>query len=155
MGLFLAAVAAASFLRLVPFEGADVAELCPVEILCLEQTAEGIRVTADGGLAASGGDLAQALRHLEEAASGRLLLDTVDQVTLTGLTVTPAALLECGLRPATRVFRSPTVKDADALAAYLARWEGGLTLGRWSESPTAVLPGLVACETGLRMEGES
>ena len=151
MVLLLAAVCLAAFLGAVPFVSADVAELCPVEIMCITAEDGGITVTADGGLAASGADLPTALENLRAAATGRLLLDTVDELTLTNVTPTPQALLDCGLRPAVRVFRSPPVADADALAAYLAKWDGGMTLGMWSEEPTLPLPRLQPCRTGLRM----
>ena len=150
MTFLLAAVAAAAFAGLVPFDSADVVELCPVELLCMEQNADGVHITADGGWGAAGATVKQALKNLDAAVPGRLLLDTVEQVTLTGFLPSPSELLDCGLRPAVRVFTAPQVKEVDRLALYLSRLDSGVTLGQWQMRPTTTLPALVACETGLR-----
>ena len=153
MAFLLAAVAALSFCGLVPFTGADVAELCPVQILCISAREDGFFIRADGGVAASGSDLPDALESLGNAAPGRLLLATVDQVVVCGFSPDARLLLNCGLRPAVRVYRSSAEpEDPDALAEYLSTHSGSLTLGKLSDDGgTDEIPCLTPGENGLML----
>ena len=153
MAFLLAAVAALSFCGLVPFAGADVAELCPVQILCISAREDGFLIRADGGVAASGSDLPAALASLGDAAPGRLLLATVDQIVVCGFSPDARLLLRCGLRPAVRIYLSPEEPDdPDALGRYLSTHSGSLTLGKLSDDGGAgEIPRLTKGESGLML----
>lgn len=148
-----AAVALAGFAGLIPFENEDISHLNPVEILCISRTESGVRIAADGGIAARGNDLREALTRLSEAAPGSLILQSVDQIVFTDCVPDAETLTDCGLRPAVRLYASPVpVENPDALATYLSRHRRGTPLGAWNEK--AALPMLRVGESGLYLEEE-
>ena len=150
MILLLALAALVSMAGLVPFPHGEIADLTPVDLVCLTREDGQVLVTAAGGLAARGGDPAAALAQLHAAAPGRLLLETVDHAVFTGLTPDPAQLLESGLRPAVGVYTAPEQpEDPAALAKYLRIRTGGVTLGMLSDAPETPVPALKKGENGL------
>ena len=134
----------------VPFASRPLTELTPVEILCLQKQGQDVLARCDGGVAARGSTVQQAVGNLHRAAPGRLELGTVDFAVLTG--VSPAELGQLGLRPAVGVFAAPAVEDPEALAVYLRTHGESVTLGMLEEDPSLPLPRLVPGETGLVLE---
>ena len=130
----------------LPFEGGNVANLSPVEIVCFSTDGEVLAV-CDGGLAARGRSVTETVERLRAAAPGRLLTDTVDYVVFSGMVPDVEALAELGLRPAVGVYRAPApVKNPDALAVYLRTHGGGVTLGMLEEDASLTVPLLVRGE---------
>lgn len=147
---FLVALLAAWLLLGTPFSGGNVADLSPVEILCLSREGGEILAVCDSGIAARGWDVAAAVENLHAAAPGRLFLGTVDNVVFTDVTPDAALLLDVGLRPAVGLYRArKKVEDPDALAEYLRTHGGGTTLGMLAADASETIPMLQTGETGL------
>lgn len=154
MAILAAVIAGAGFFGLVPFESGDIADFCPVEILCMERTRTGIRIRADGGISASGETIPEALRALAETAPGRLLLDTADYLVCTDLLPDAGLLLDCGLRPATCVCcAAVTPEEPETLAKYLREHKTRVTLGELEDGkPLSALPTLRRSGSGWLAE---
>lgn len=145
--LFVCMILAAA--GLVPFPSGSISRLSPAELLCISPE-NGVTVRCDGGLAASGADLPTALTRLHQSAPGRLLLQTVDHVVYAGMEPDAEELLEAGLRPASRLYRSAVVpENLDALAEYLRSHGENVTLGALREMPWTAVPLLVQGAAGL------
>lgn len=146
---FLTALILAWLILGTPFPSGNVADLTPVEILCLSRENGDVLAVCDGGVAARGQDVADAVENLHDAAPGRLFLGTVDTVVFANLTPEADALLEVGVRPAAGVYvtRDQT-DDPDALAVYL-RSRDSVTLGMLQEDANLAIPVLQKGETGL------
>ena len=130
MAMLAALIAGAGLFGLVPFESGDISEFCPVELLCMERTREGVFIRTDGEVTASGKNVPEALGALSETAPGRLLLDTADYLVCTDLLPDAGELLDCGLRPATCVYgAAEAVKDPELLVKYLREHKQSVTLG--------------------------
>ena len=154
MAILAAVIAGAGFFGLVPFESGDIADFCPVEILCMERTQTGVRIRADGGLSASGANVPEALRALAETAPGRLLLDTADYLVCVDLLPDARQLLNCGLRPATCVCcAAVTPEEPETLAQYLRGHKTRVTLGELSDGkPLSSIPTLLPSGSGWLLE---
>lgn len=146
---FLTALILAWLILGTPFSSGNVADLTPAEILCLSREKDAVVAVCDGGVAARGQDVADAVANLHDAASGRLFLGTVDTVVFVNLTPVADALLAAGVRPAAGVYvtRDKT-DDPDALAVYL-RSRDSVTLGMLQEDGSLTVPVLQKGETGL------
>lgn len=137
-----------------PFVSSNVAELAPVEILCLQKDGAEILAVCDGGIAARGATAEQAVQALHNAAPGRLFLGTVDHLVVTGLRPDASGLMGLGLRPAVGVYEAPEkAEDPGALAKYLRVHSGGVTLGMLEEDGSLSLPRLERGASGLILEG--
>ena len=154
MAILAAVIAGAGFFGLVPFESGDISDFCPVEILCMERVQTGVRLRADGSIAASGKTVPEALRALAGIAPGRLLLDTVDYLVCVDLLPDAGELLDCGLRPATCVccaVASP--EEPETLARYLREHTARVTLGELEDGkPLESLPTLRKAGSGWILE---
>ena len=113
----------------LPFKGADVATLEPVETLYLYINKETIRLETDEGWFGEGETVADAVFHLEETTPGKIFLETVDFLIINKDSVKhlpellPYLRLGCGLcvigeRP-----------DLSKAGAYLRTHSPRLTLG--------------------------
>lgn len=153
MALLLAAVAVCSFFGAVPFACSDIADLAPAQTLCVMGGADGVFLCTDGDIAARGETLADAMIQLKNAASGELLLATVDELVLVSYPPDANAFLRAGLRPATSVYLAPTLPESvDALAKYLHEQKGGVTLGMLRDGAQKRVPRLVRGVNGLVVE---
>ena len=153
MALLLAAAAVCSFCGAVPFACSDIADLAPAQILCVEGGADGVCLCTDGGIAARGATLDEAMLQLKNAAPGELLLATVDQLVLVSYPADAEPFLGGGLRPATKVYLAPTLPTSvDALARYLHEQKGGVTLGMLQDGLPKRIPRLVRGENELVVE---
>ena len=141
LALLLLLALGASLASVVPFPSRDISELTVAELLCF--TAEdGVTVTTEEGLTASGRSIADAIAMLEASAPGHLLLGTVDHVTFCGVRPDAETLLACGLRPAAKLFLAPRSLDPKAAAAFFRTHEGGVTIGALAEDASLPLPRL-------------
>ena len=154
MALLLVLSLGASFLGVVPFPSSDISKLTIVELLCFMETSEGVAVTTEDGMTATGVSISDALRLLKAAAPGKLLLGTVDHITVCGVSPRTSELLASGLRPAAKVYRAPSSLDPEAAAEYFRNHEGGVSLGELAEDTSAPLPRL-ACINGRPYSEES
>lgn len=157
MAMLAAAVAAAGFFGLVPFESGDISDFCPVELLCVERTRSEVRIRADGGITASAESVPVALEKLAMTAPGRLLLDTVDYLVCVNTLPDAEELLDCGLRPATSVCCAATSpEDPQTLARFLHGHPSLVTLGELEDGmPLEALPTLLPSGSGWIMEEEA
>lgn len=142
MVFLLLACALLAMAGLVPFKGTNVSDLQVAEILCFRQEGENVVVSCDGGFAARGKTVTQAVENLHAAAPGELFLGTVDFVVFTGLEPEAKTLLDVGLRPAVSLYKAPNVEDSGALAKYLAHHDVGVTLGMLQEKGNLPIPQL-------------
>lgn len=153
MMILLAVCLLAGMANLLPFEGSQISQLSPVEILCLYRQEDGVLAVCDGGIAAKGETVLQAVENLHTSAPGRLFLDTVDHVVCAGLDPEAETLLEAGLRPAVSIYTADhPPEDLKILAKYLQVHGGGVTLGRLEEQPHAPVPRLQTGVSGLYLE---
>lgn len=145
MALLLVLSLGASFLGVVPFPSSDISKLTIVELLCFADAAQGVAVTTEDGMTATGASVSDALRLLKAAAPGKLLLGTVDHITICGVAPRASELLACGLRPAAKVYRAPSSLNPEAAAEYFRNHEGGVSLGELAEGSE---PPLLSCING-------
>ena len=157
--LFWAAVAAAALSGLNPFQSHDVAQLLPVQALTVDM--ENGQVRLDSGAAkGSGKDLDAALADLQQAAEGRVFLQTAEYVVLSprALRLLPEVVQWQALRPATAICAAESaLPDAESAAKYLQAHDPGVTLqqvhGALLRKEPAVLPVLEQTKGGLRLYG--
>lgn len=149
MALLLLLTALASFLGLVPFSSMEISSLQPAELLVITPVDGGVTLRTEDALTAWGRDLEEAFQNLKAAAPGKILFSTVSQLVCVGEVPDPKTLTDCGLRPATAVYRSPEVEDVKALRKYLASREGMVTLGMLRDGEQADVPQLRVGKSGL------
>jgi len=153
----LLAAAALRLLGCIP-AGTDVAELLPVQAVCIAYTRGAVSVRTDGGLLAEGATLEQALEKAELAAEGVLFFSTAEHVILLPGAQRLARQLpaQTRLRPAAKVYLARGQVDPETAARYLDAHAGTLTIARLQaalETGTdAAIPILRVQEGGLLLE---
>lgn len=145
-------IAIALALLFSPFQSADVAELLPVQTLCLRQQDGLCRLETDGGLMGKGVDPAKALADLERTAPGKVLLSTTRQLVVEeGAATYFKALLDLNaLRPGTELYRAKQPVDAADASSWLSRHGVNVTVSHvqaaWLTGEAVELPLLVGGE---------
>lgn len=79
---YLGALGIVMALDWMPFFGADVASLHPVEVIRIWADQNGITVQTDTGSMGRGGSIAHAFEDLENTTSGRIFLETAEFVLI-------------------------------------------------------------------------
>ena len=139
-------------LLLSPFSRTDVAELLPVQTLCLYQEADMCTLLTDGGLMGQGADPEEALSDLQRTAPGKVILSTTRQLVVEergSEFFRPLLDLEV-LRPGTEVYLSNQPVDPADAAGWLNRHGVNTTVSRvqaaWLTGEPISLPRLTGGE---------
>lgn len=153
------AVGALAMAGLLPFRGADVSELIPVQTLTVDWKDD--KVVLDGGECRGyGADWESALADLEAGAEGTVFLGTAGQILLSerALRVLPDVIRCQQLRPAAVVcLCRGSLPIPEEAAAYLSAHDTGVTIQSVQaaviQSGSIRLPILENTEGGLRLRG--
>lgn len=126
----VAAVAAAGYLGLLPFEATDVADMIPAQTCFIMKDGKQYTVDVGAGVKAVGDTLKKALAALQEQTAGTVFFGTCEQVVLSGDTEALLSDIACedAFRPAAGVYTADTLPDIDGLSAYLHNHPGGVTI---------------------------
>lgn len=125
-----AAVAAAGYLGLLPFDAHDVADIIPAQTCFIMKDGTQYVVDVGAGVKAVGDTLKKALDALQEQTAGSVFFGTCEQVVLAGDTETLLADIarEDAFRPAAKVYTADAPLDIDGVSAYLHSHPGGVTV---------------------------
>ena len=135
-------------LLLSPFARTDVAELLPVQTLCLRQEAGMCQFVTDGGLMGQGSDPEEALADLQRTAPGKVIFSTTRQLVVeeSGEEYLKSLLDLEALRPGTEVYWSAEPMDPSDASGWLSRHGVNATVSRiqaaWLMGETVSLPRL-------------
>ena len=139
-------------LLLSPFARTDVAELLPVQTLCLRQEGEWCQLVTDGGLLGQGTGPEDALADLQRTAPGKVIFSTTRQLVVeeSGEKYLKPLLDQEALRPGTEVYRSQQPIDPADAALWLNRHGVNTTVSRlqaaWLTGEAISLPLLTGGE---------
>jgi len=125
-------IAIALALLLSPFSRTDVAELLPVQTLCLRQEAGVCQLVTDGGLTGQGADPEEALADLQRTAPGKVILSTTRQLVVeeSGEAYFKPLLDMEALRPGTEVYWTAEPVDPADASPWLNRHGVNTTVSR-------------------------
>lgn len=139
-------------LLLSPFGRTDVAELLPVQTLCLRQEAGQCCLVTDGGLMGQGGNPEEALYDLRRTAPGKVVFSTTRQLVVedSGAAYFKPLLNLEALRPGTELYWADGPVDPADAAGWLDRHGVNTTVSRvqaaWLAGERVSLPLLVGGE---------
>lgn len=139
-------------LLLSPFSRTDVAELLPVQTLCLYQEAGVCTLLTDGGLMGQGADPEEALADLRRTAPGKVVFSTTRQLVVeeSGGAYLESFLGLEALRPGTEVYWAEDPIDPADAAEWLNRHGVNTTVSRvqaaWLAGESVSLPRLTGGE---------
>lgn len=148
----LTVIAIALALLFSPFGSADVAQLLPVQTLCLRQQDGLCHLETDGGLMGQGKDPEEALLDLRRTAPGKVVLSTARQLVVeeSGAAYFKALLDLEALRPGTELYRAKQSVDAADASSWLSRHGVNVTVSHvqaaWLTGEAVELPLLVGGE---------
>lgn len=125
--LALAVLLAAAF-GWMPFQGTDVADLLPVEIVRIRVDDGTIRVQTDTGNSGSGTDLQEAFHDLKSTAAGEIFLETADYLLVDEGTAAYLEALCEYLRPGCGVCLESGEQELAEAAAFLKTHEPPVSL---------------------------
>lgn len=126
--LYLVVITIIAAAGLFPFEGTDVGELHPVEVLILQYENGMLSVSTDSGLAGFGDDLQHALKDLKLTTPGEVFLDTVNYVLLAPDCINEINSLYFYLRPACQVYLFEGEGEFKEVGKYLEGHPSNLTI---------------------------
>lgn len=106
-------------LGFAPFQGTDVAELNPVELIRVSRDNGYILVETDGGDVGVGADIASAFTDLKRKASGEIFLETADYLLIDPELSEQISEVGKYLRPACAVCLELGKADLEKAAAFL------------------------------------
>lgn len=132
--------------------GEEVENLKPVQLLYAEKNGMEILLETDTGDQGRGQSLEEALENMQETASGRIFLETADQLLLSEDSEELLPELQRVLRPAARVCIAEEKPDLKEAAEFLTFHKPETTMGRL-KSGIILLPGLILEEGRMRLEG--
>jgi len=122
----------------VPVERTDVAQLEPVEEVCLRVDGDRVVLETDTGDAGYGEDAQQALAQLHATAAGVIYLDTARYLLVTSDAQTQIPQLAQELKPKVRLYTLDGAPDLTEVSRYLENHDQGVTLEDWK--PEQSLP---------------
>ena len=105
--------------HLLGTQGTNLEDLEPVQLLQAEQREGKILLKTDTGSEGQGSTLDQALEDLKQSASGRIFLETAEQVLIVEGAESLLPGLSRVLRPGVRVIRGKKPMEPAQAAAYL------------------------------------
>ena len=135
--LILLSIAALTALGgLLPFTGADVAQLKPVELVLLSREGTILTVETDTGDRGTGADLKTAFEDLKATADGQIFLETVNDLLLdeSALDLLPQ-IVESQIRPSTRVVQTRGEMNPETAVDFLTVHSPNTTLWDWKLAP--------------------
>ena len=139
-------------LLLSPFERTDVAELLPVQTLCLRQEEGQCLLLTDGGLMGQGVTPEKALSDLRRTAPGKVVFSTTRQLVVeeSGAEFFKPLLDLDALRPGTEVYWAKEPVDPADAASWLDRHGVNATVSRlqaaWLTGEREMIPLLTGGE---------
>lgn len=138
---YIAALSLIAVLNLLPFSGTDVAQLKPVEVLWVYQTAEGVVIETDTLDRGSGSTPEDAFQNLMETTSGHIFLETADFLMLDRQALALLPQLTERLRPACGVCVAEGKINMEQVASFLNAHRPKCTLRDCSKEnvPTEIL----------------
>ncbi len=125
---YVLAIAALAVFGFAPFQGTDVADLNPVELLRISENGGVIRVETDGGDVGEGADLAAAFANLERRASQDIFLETADYLLLEPDQTHLLRELNGYLRPACAVCLEFGQAELEKVSEFLGTHKPSVTL---------------------------
>lgn len=146
--IYMLLLAATAFLA--PVRGTDVGELLPVELIMLTVDKGKVVVSADTGDFGTGRDAAEAMKDLQERASGEVFLETADYLLLADGFLNSREVLKTWFRPGTLVYAVKGSVDASQAVEYLRSRSGGVPLNRLGSTTT--LETIIQSEGGMKFE---
>lgn len=147
---YAAALLILSAVGLAPFQGTDVAQLQPVELLQISQTDGKVLVQTDTGDSGRGDTLAAAFDDLEATVSGHVFLETAEYLLITPKTAAMLPELTQRLRPACSVCFVYGGADLEKAAKFLSAHKPQVTL-QDVRAGEERLPVLVVREEEMRL----
>lgn len=135
-------------LLLSPFSRTDVAELLPVQTLCLRQEEGQCLLLTDGGLVGQGDGPEEALADLQRTAPGKVIFSTTRQLVVekSGAAYFKPLLDLESLRPGTEVYWTNQPVDPADASGWLNRHGVNTTVSRlqaaWLTGEAISLPQL-------------
>ena len=125
-------IAIALALLFSPFSRTDVAELLPVQTLCLRQEEGQCLLLTDGGLMGQGETPEKALSDLRRTAPGKVVFSTTRQLVVeeSGEAYFRPLLDMEALRPGTELYRAKQPVDPADAASWLDRHGVNTTVSR-------------------------
>ncbi len=116
------------FSSLMPFRRTDVAELKPVELICVSRTGEQVRIETDTGDWGTGSTVEAALKHLKATTAGDVFLETADHLLVCGGEEDLIDELAPHLRPACSLCELEGTISLEEAAAYLNAHKSEISL---------------------------
>ena len=116
MATIVAIVSAAGFM---PFDGTDIAELHPVEVLIVSRNGNDLILETDSGMHGTGKGVQEALLDLKNSTSGNIFLDTVNYLLVAPDCVDKIASLWDYIRPACQVYSFKGEGEYSKIGKYL------------------------------------
>lgn len=107
------------FSALMPFHRTDVAELKPVELICISRVEGQVRIETDTGDWGVGPTVETALEHLKATTAGDVFLETADHLLVRGGEEDLIEELAPHLRPACSLCKLEGTVSLEEAAAYL------------------------------------
>lgn len=149
--LYLVLIAAVIFLGEKGNGSEEVGQLQPVQLIMAQWTGGELQLTTDTGHSGTGGNVKKALNDMNEAASGRLFLDTADYLLISKNSLFVLEELSGYLRPSCAVCQlDGNVEPAEA-AEYLSYHIPELTLAMY-EAGERTIPVLSSKEGRMKLE---
>ncbi|MBQ7802057.1 MAG: hypothetical protein IJ375_07020 [Oscillospiraceae bacterium] len=133
----------------LPAERTDVGELLPVELVSVSAAGGKVTIRTDTGNSGTGENVTRAYRDLEESASGKIFLDTVDYLVLEESKEIPLENLRQYLKSGIRVCRGEEGLNLEEAALYLATHRPQVRLKELNTVTDA--PVLVEMENGFAL----
>ena len=131
--------------------GEDIGRLMPVQLIMAEYKDGIVTVQTDTGHSGTGKDVATALQDMDQAAEGKLFLDTADYLLVRKSAQQLLTDFTGELRPSCAVYRYTGEIDPEAAAVFLQYHVPELTLGMYvAEEKT--LPLLSSVEGRMELE---
>lgn len=116
------------FSSMMPFHRTDIAELKPVELICISRTAGQVRIETDTGDWGAGPTVEAALKHLKATTAGDVFLETADHLLLYGAEDDLIEELAPHLRPACSLCKLEGTVPLEDAAAYLNAHKSEISL---------------------------
>lgn len=116
------------FSACMPFHRTDIAELKPVELICVSRAEGQVRIETDTGDWGTGPTVEAALEHLKATTAGDVFLETADHLLVCEGAQDLIEELAAYLRPACSLCRLEGTVSLEDAAAYLNAHQSEVSL---------------------------
>ena len=151
VALYLALIAAVAFLGKEGSHGENVGDLLPVQLVLAQWTEGELQLVTDTGYTGAGDSVEEALADMNEAASGKIFMDTADYLLIRKNALIHLDELSDYLRPSCAVCLVTGSVDLSEAAEYLSYHIPMLSLAMY-RAGERTLPNLTSAEGRMKLE---